>query len=221
MPREVAIIGCGAAGFFTAVNLAEKDKNCHITLYEASNKVLAKVLVSGGGRCNVTNIISDPAELAKKYPRGHDSLKPVFQEFNTTHTQEWFTSRGVPLKTEDDGRVFPLSNTSQTIYNFLTNLAQKLGVTVKLNHSLKALKYSENKWQLVFNDEIVYADVVVLATGGNSKIYKILEHLTIPVVPPLPSLFTFNAEPHHLEALAGVSAPNVLTSIKEIKKSQE
>jgi predicted flavoprotein YhiN len=82
MPREVAIIGGGAAGFFTAVNLAEKDKNCHITLYEASNKVLAKVLVSGGGRCNVTNTISDPAELAKKYPRGHDSLKPVFQEFN-------------------------------------------------------------------------------------------------------------------------------------------
>jgi predicted Rossmann fold flavoprotein len=221
MPRKVAIIGGGAAGFFTAVNLAEKDKNCHITLYEASNKVLAKVLVSGGGRCNVTNTISDPTELAKKYPRGHDSLKPVFQEFNTTHTQDWFTSRGVPLKTEDDGRVFPLSNTSQTIYNCLTNLAQKLGVTVKLSHRLKALKYSENKWQLVFNDVIVSADVVVLATGGNSQIYKILEHLTIPVVPPLPSLFTFNAEPHHLEALAGVSAPNVLTSIKEIKNSEE
>jgi predicted Rossmann fold flavoprotein len=221
MVVDVAIVGGGAAGFFTAINLAEKNKDYNITIYEASNKVLAKVLISGGGRCNVTNTVCDPEELVKNYPRGHEFLLPAFQKFNSKHTQEWFTNRGVALKTEEDGRVFPLSNTSQTIYDCLTSLTTKLGVTLKFNHRLKAMKSINDKWQLAFNEDIITANVVVLATGGNSQIYKIIEHLAIPLVAPLPSLFTFNAVPHHFEGLAGVSAPNAQTSIKEIKTSRE
>ena len=117
MSKRVAIIGGGAAGFFTAINIAEQNPKLAVTIYEGSNKLLTKVLVSGGGRCNVTNTISDPIELTKQYPRGHDFLLPVFEQFTSDDTERWFTERGVPLKCEEDGRKFPKTNSSHTIFN--------------------------------------------------------------------------------------------------------
>ena len=129
MAKSIAIIGGGAAGFFTAINIAKKNSNYQITVFESSNKLLSKVLISGGGRCNVTNTISDPKLLANHYPRGFDYLEPVFNQFTTTDTQNWFENQGVLLKAESDGRMFPISDSSQTIYNCFLQNAKSLALT--------------------------------------------------------------------------------------------
>ena len=147
---KIAIIGGGAAGFFCAINAAEKLPQANITIYEASNKLLAKVLISGGGRCNVTNTISEPSVLAANYPRGREFLEPIFHTFTSADTQEWFTTRGVPLKTEADGRVFPQSDNSQSIYKCLLNETRRLNISVLLSKRLKSLIHKEDKWQLDF-----------------------------------------------------------------------
>lgn len=221
MGKKVAIIGGGAAGFFTAINLAEQRPDLNITLYEGSNKLLAKVLVSGGGRCNVTNRIEDPLELASKYPRGREFLLKPFLAFGSKDTKVWFEKRNVPLKTEDDGRVFPLSNTSSTIFNCLTKLALHNGVTVELGKRLEKFRHNGTHWELAFKSSDIVADALVLATGSNPKVYQMVEKAGLEVVAPLPSLFTFNSNKHHLIDLAGLSVPNAHTSIKEIKGSKE
>lgn len=219
MGKRVAIIGGGAAGFFTAINIAEKNADLRITLYEGSNKLLAKVLVSGGGRCNVTNEISDPKELSKQYPRGNEFLEPVFERFSSDDTEKWFTERGVPLKCEEDGRKFPQSNTSQSIYHCLTSLARKHNIEVKLSCRLDNFKQINEGWQLDFKNEQVECDFLVLCTGSNPAMYTLLAKNNIKIVPPLPSLFTFKAKEHTLIDLAGVSVSNASVSIKEIKNS--
>lgn len=221
MAKSVAIIGGGAAGFFTAINLAEKAPALDITIYEGSNKVLAKVLVSGGGRCNVTNRISEPVELINYYPRGNDFLLPVFQKFSSEDTRKWFSERGVPTKVEGDGRVFPKSNSSESIYHCLTSKARELEVRLEKNHRLVELSQEDEKWHLRFKDQEVSADYLVLCTGSNPKFYQLLTTKGIEIVPPLPSLFTFNAAQRNLIELAGISVPNASTFIKEIKQSNE
>lgn len=221
MKKKIAIIGGGAAGFFTAINLAESRADLDVTLYEGSNKLLAKVLVSGGGRCNVTNRLEDPNLLADKYPRGSDFLLEPFKTFGSKQTKEWFEERNVPLKTEDDGRVFPLSNTSSTIFSCLTQAARSAGVTVELGKRLEKFRHNGDQWDLAFKGVDLTADALVLATGSNPKVYKIIEKNNIEIVAPLPSLFTFNAKNHHFIALAGLSVPSAYTSIKEIKGSIE
>jgi predicted Rossmann fold flavoprotein len=220
MGKKIAVIGGGAAGFFTAINIAERAPDAAITLYEASNKLLAKVLISGGGRCNVTNVISDPIELSKNYPRGQHFLKPVFEEFSSSDTQKWFEEHGVPLKTEADGRVFPASNSSQSIYQCLTKNASKCGVRVQLSSRLKSLSKQDDKWKLTIGEQEILADTVVLATGSGPSVYKMLAGIGLNIVPPLPSLFTFNAAKHTQLDLAGVSTGNATVSIKEIKNSK-
>ena len=218
---KIAIIGGGAAGFFCAINAAEKLPQANITIYEASNKLLAKVLISGGGRCNVTNTISEPAALAANYPRGRDFLESVFNSFTSADTQHWFTKRGVPLKTEADGRVFPQSDSSQSIYQCLVKETRRLNVSVVLGKRLKHLTYGEENWKLDFGTEQNEVDQVVLATGSNKGIYNMLTTMGIAVVPPVPSLFTFNAKQHKQIDLAGLSVPSAEVSINGIKNSHE
>ncbi len=219
--KEIAIIGGGAAGFFTAANLKNLSTKANITIYEGSNKLLSKVLISGGGRCNVTNTISDPILLTENYPRGKEFLLDSFKQFSTTDTQEWFNQRGVSLKTEPDGRVFPLSNSSQTIYNCLEREAKINGVHIKTHHRLENIRIENDCYQLSFNNAELKADFVVLATGSNAPIYKILEKLEVDCVPQVPSLFTFEAQKHLQIDLAGVSVENVRVSIKGIKDSEQ
>jgi len=221
MGKKVAIIGGGAAGFFTAINLAEQRQDLDITIFEGSNKLLAKVLVSGGGRCNVTNRLEDPRELSSKYPRGKTFLKESFEQFGSKETKRWFEERGVALKTEEDGRVFPSSNTSSTIFNCLTKLARQNGVKVEQGMRLDGLNFADGLWNLSFKNTIIQTEILVLATGSNPKIYKLLEQNGVGIVSPLPSLFTFNAKKHHIVDLAGLSVSNAKTSIKEITGSTE
>ena len=221
MRKKVAIIGGGAAGFFTAINLAESRTDLKITISEGSNKLLAKVLVSGGGRCNVTNRLEDPNLLVNKYPRGKDFLLEAFKTFGSGQTKEWFEERNVPLKTEDDGRVFPLSNSSNTIFNCLTHAARSAGVKVELGKRLEMFRHNGKQWELSFKGVDLTADALVLATGSNPKVYKAIEKNNIKIVAPLPSLFTFNAKKHHILSLAGLSVTNAYSSIKEIKGSKE
>jgi predicted Rossmann fold flavoprotein len=219
--KEIAIIGGGAAGFFTAANLSGLSNAANITIYEGSNKLLSKVLISGGGRCNVTNTISDPSLLAENYPRGKDFLLDSFKQFSTADTQDWFNQRGVPLKTEPDGRVFPLSNSSQTIYNCLEREAKINGVQIKTHHRLEDISKEDNGYLLSFNKSEIKADFIVLATGSNAPIYKILKKLDVDCVPQVPSLFTFEAKRHLQLDLAGVSIENARVSINEIKDSEQ
>lgn len=202
---SVAIIGGGAAGFFTAVNLAERSKAFDISIYEGSTKLLSKVLISGGGRCNVTNAEKDIPSLLNKYPRGHKMLGEIFEQFSTTHTVAWFEKHGVKLKTEADGRIFPTTDRSRTIYNCLVNNAEKEGVHIHLRHRLRSLKRHEGKWQLDFGNRIELADVVVLCTGGNEMIWEQLGTLDLEIEPPLPSLFTLTLKDHKLAELSGIS----------------
>jgi hypothetical protein len=218
---KIAIIGGGAAGFFCAINAAEKLPQANITIYEASNKLLAKVLISGGGRCNVTNTISEPSALAANYPRGREFLEPIFHTFTSADTQKWFTTRGVPLKTEVDGRVFPQSDNSQSIYKCLLNETRRLNISVLLSKRLKSLIHEVDKWQLDFGSENVQVDKVVLATGSNKGVYDMLAAMDVEIVPPLPSLFTFNAKQHMQLDLAGLSVPDAHVSIMGIPNSCE
>ncbi|MDB4107701.1 aminoacetone oxidase family FAD-binding enzyme [Bacteroidia bacterium] len=221
MKKKIAIIGGGAAGFFTAINIAENTNNADITIYEGSNKVLAKVLISGGGRCNVTNIITESKALCQNYPRGYDFLEPVFRKFSSDDTRVWFEKRGVPLKIEEDGRVFPVSNSSLSIYNCLVDATKSLGIRVIKGKRLTGFNRLNSDWELKFNQETETCDFLVLASGSNQQVYSLIKTKGIGLVAPLPSLFTFNASKHHLLEYAGLSVKHASTSIKEINKSNE
>jgi predicted Rossmann fold flavoprotein len=212
--KKIAIIGGGAAGFFAAVNLAEQRPDFEITIYEGSNKLLSKVLISGGGRCNVTNRISDPLDLVKNYPRGEDFLLHAFQQFSTTDTRAWFEKRGVPTKIEEDGRVFPLSNTSQSIYDCLVSLARKYNISIKTHHRLIDLERNGDQFCLHFADSKWDADAVILSTGSNAVIYTILKKWDIGISKQVPSLFTLDAKNHLQKPLAGVSVQHAEVKIK-------
>lgn len=221
MNKEIAIIGGGAAGFFTAVNLAKSRPDLNITIYEGSSKLLSKVLISGGGRCNVTNSISEPNELIKNYPRGNPFLIEAFKHFSSNDTRAWFDQRDVPIKMELDGRAFPESNSSESIYNCLLNGAKTLEVIIKPHHRLDRIEIKNKAFTLYFGSVSVNANVVVLATGSNPSVYKIVQNLGIKTVPLVPSLFTFNAKVHEQLPLAGVSVQNAQVWVKEIPHSAQ
>ncbi|MEM6831621.1 MAG: NAD(P)/FAD-dependent oxidoreductase, partial [Bacteroidota bacterium] len=172
---NVIIVGGGAAGFFTAINIAEKHPDYRVTILERSNKLLSKVKVSGGGRCNVTNGRNKPSELIHFYPRGHKKLHPLFKTFSTDHMMEWLSSRGVETKTEQDLRVFPTSDSSQTIIDCFTRVARKVGVQVVLNQKLTRIEGKDHQWQLYAGDQAYQADKLVIATGSSSSIWGVLE----------------------------------------------
>jgi predicted Rossmann fold flavoprotein len=215
--RHVAIAGGGAAGFFAAIACAEADPDCAVTLYEATAHLLAKVKVSGGGRCNVTHACFEPRELVKRYPRGGRELLGAFHRWQPRDTVEWFEARGVKLKTEEDGRMFPVTDSSQTIVDCLQQAAAKAGVRVVLQTGLKAVARDAGRFQLTLTTgETVAGDRLMLATGGNKSNagLAIAAQLGHTVEPPVPSLFTFHIDDPRLKELSGVSMPEAATAVR-------
>ncbi|MCF8275895.1 MAG: NAD(P)/FAD-dependent oxidoreductase [Flavobacteriales bacterium] len=222
---RIAVIGGGAAGFFSAISAKENHPNSHITIFEKSQKVLSKVKVSGGGRCNVTNGTTSISELAKGYPRGEKQLKKAFSVFNTSHTREWFESRGVELYTQDDNRVFPKSNDSQTIIDCLFRETKRLGIDVQIGIGISSIESVGDQLELKFQGETMSRtfDKIIVATGGspNRKGFEWLEQLGHKIEEPVPSLFTFNMPSESIKELMGVVAENATVGIQGTKlKSQ-
>lgn len=223
--RKIIVIGGGAAGFFTAVNIASQHPELEVVLLEKSNKLLSKVSVSGGGRCNVTHACFDNSILVKHYPRGEKELRNVFSRFTTTDTINWFKQRGVELKTEEDGRMFPISNTSETIVQCLLKEAEKYNVNIKLGVDIIGIeKNDDNTFTLHANGGGRFeCDKLVIATGGNAKetAYQWIEKLGHAIIKPVPSLFTFNIPNNPVTELMGVSVPHAKVKIAGTKLETE
>ncbi|HET8838105.1 MAG TPA: NAD(P)/FAD-dependent oxidoreductase [Flavobacteriaceae bacterium] len=202
---DILIVGGGAAGFFTAITAAEKNPKKKIILLERGKEMLTKVRISGGGRCNVTHAEFLPKELSQNYPRGEKELLGPFHQFMTGDTMEWFTNRGVELKIEEDGRVFPTSDSSETIISCFWNEANRLGIQILSNNPVKKIRRTANFWEISTTSENFSTQHLVLATGSNPKIWNLLENLGHTIVPPVPSLFTFNIKDRRIENLPGIS----------------
>ncbi|MAP55432.1 NAD(P)/FAD-dependent oxidoreductase [Altibacter sp.] len=202
---DILILGGGAAGFFTAINAAEANPESRIIILERGKDVLTKVKVSGGGRCNVTHAEFDPKELTTHYPRGEKELLGPFHQFMTGDTIAWFADRGIALKIESDGRMFPESDSSQTIIDCFLSEADRLGITVLRNHAVKSIQKKSEAWLVVTTEGNFTAPKVVVATGSNTKVWKLLENLDHSIVAPVPSLFTFNIKDPRIEGLRGVA----------------
>ena len=217
---DIIIVGGGAAGFFTAINIAEKHPKLKIAILERGKELLTKVRISGGGRCNVTHACFDPNELVKFYPRGEKELRGPFHQFSSGDTIEWFEKHGVALKIEDDGRMFPVSNSSQTIIDCFMGAVQKLGIQVLTGQSVQSIYKSETPdgdfWKIETQHEQYLCGKLVLATGSNPKIWDMLQEFGHAVVPPVPSLFTFNIKDPRIKELPGVAA-QVSVKVKDTK----
>lgn len=209
---DVLIVGGGAAGFYAAIHIAEDNPKLKIAILERGKEVLTKVKVSGGGRCNVTHAEFDPNELVKNYPRGEKELKGPFHTYCSGDTIGFFEKRGIALKIEDDGRMFPESNTSQTIIDCFTSEVERLGIKILRNSSVvdiqKTKKGEENQvdgWMVESIQKKYYSKKLLVATGSNPKIWKLLEKLGHSIVPPVPSLFTFNIKDERIANIPGVA----------------
>lgn len=214
---QIAIIGAGAAGFFAALSCATHYPNALITLYEKSNKLLGKVKVSGGGRCNVTNHNFDINHLSKHYPRGAKALKKTFSQFAAIDTIAWFASEGVLLNAESDGRMFPTTNDSQTIIDCLLCVAKRRKIAIKTGMALVSVMLIENKFQIDFaNNNTTICDRIIVATGGNPNdaSYQWLRDLGHATLAPVPSLFTFNVPNSALDGLQGLVVKDAVVKIK-------
>ena len=215
--KNVIVVGGGAAGFFAAIACAENNPGYDITILEMSSQLLQKVMVSGGGRCNVTHACFDPHQLVKYYPRGEKQLLGPFTKFNPTNTVEWFEGRGVKIKAEVDGRMFPGSDSSQTIIDCFMNEANRLGIKIKTVVGVEDLippTGAENKWQVITNKNFgIAADAVIVTTGSSSRMWNILSKLGHTIVPAVPSLFTFNIKDERIKGLEGLSVENATVNI--------
>ncbi len=230
--QTLVVIGGGAAGFFCAVNAASINNNLSVIIVEKTNKLLSKVRVSGGGRCNVTHACFEIPALVKKYPRGTNFLKKTFHQFNTNHCIQWFQERGVQLKTEADGRMFSITDSSQTIIDCLLKEANKYGVEVLMNSDVKKLipKYLQHietpiesndvidgqNFQIELNnDRTITADFVCVASGGYPKaaMFNWLTALNHTIEDPVPSLFTLNIPNNTITQLMGIAVENVALKI--------
>lgn len=221
--KKLIVIGGGAAGFFCAVNAARLHPALNVIIVEKSNKLLSKVKVSGGGRCNVTHACFDIVEMSKKYPRGSNFVKKTFHQFFTTDIIKWFEERGVMLKTEQDGRMFPVTDSSETIISCLLKEAGKYNISVMLNAEVKKLKKTDELFQVSLNDNRhLSADFVCVACGGYSKsaMFDWLKETGHTIVEPVPSLFTFNLPGHPIRELMGISLENVKVKIQQLKLAE-
>lgn len=214
---DIIIIGGGAAGFFTAINVVEKNPFYNVAILERGKDVLTKVKISGGGRCNVTHAEFIPKELSLNYPRGEKELLGPFHTFMTGDTIEWFEKRGVELKIEEDGRMFPVTDSSQTIIDCFITETKRLEIPVIRNTSVKKIEKSKNDWLLHTNNGDFVSEKIVIASGSNPKIWKLLEELGHNIIEPVPSLFTFNISDPRIENLAGISV-NASISVLNGKK---
>ena len=201
---DVIILGAGACGLFTAINIAEGAPHKRILILEKGKEALGKVRISGGGRCNLTNGETNLREFVKNYPRGNRELLSAFSRFSNKDTMKWFETHQVALKEEDDGRVFPLSNSSQTIIDCFLSLAKKYNIEILYKQNVHAFSFEKEEWK-VQATEVFHSRNLVVATGSNPKVWQLLSQLGHTIVPPVPSLFTFATEDSFIEGLAGVS----------------
>lgn len=220
MKKQLIVIGGGAAGFFCAVNAARLHPSLKVLLLEKSNKLLSKVKISGGGRCNTTHACFDIQELVKKYPRGQNFLKKSFHWFNTNDTITWFAERGVLLKTEDDGRMFPTTNFSQTIIDCLLKEADLYRVEVLMQTETTRIEKDGEIFKIYLtNDRCLVADFVCVASGGypKSSMFEWLKQTGHSIEEPVPSLFTFNIPGTRITSLMGLSVPLATVKIAGTK----
>lgn len=212
----LAVVGGGAAGFFGALACAQHYPQHRIFLLEKTRQVLAKVRISGGGRCNVTHACFDPALLVKNYPRGHKELRGPFSRFQPRDTIQWFESRGVHLKTEEDGRMFPVTDQSETIIQCLLNEVKRLGIELLLEHGLQNIRQDSQGFVLeLTNEQEIKCDRLLIATGSTPKIYPMIEKLGHTIVPLVPSLFTFNIPESPFLDLSGISVPSACVQLPQ------
>ena len=222
--KQLVVIGGGAAGFFCAINAARMNPDVKVVLVEKTGKLLSKVKVSGGGRCNVTHACFDISEMSKKYPRGGNFVKKTFHQFFTNDTIKWFEERGVTLKAEKDGRMFPVTNSSQTIIDCLMKEGSKYGVEIMMNREVKAINTQSSIFNIqCLNGENLIADFICIACGGypKSSMFEWLIKLGHTIEEPVPSLFTFNMPHHPITKLMGVSVENVKVKINGTKLEQQ
>ena len=212
--KKVIIIGGGASGFFTAANIDTKLYD--VTILEQNSDVLQKVKISGGGRCNVSHACFDPRELVQFYPRGNKELLSVFTKFQPGDTMNWYEEHGVALKIEDDNRIFPESNSSQSIIDCLVNECKKNNVKILTKQTVTEILPQENGYKIHTTDQNYFADYVVFSTGSSPKAFKMLEKLGHQIVAPVPSLFTFNIKNEILKDLMGTSFQYVNIEIPKL-----
>lgn len=210
---DLIVIGGGAAGFFGAINAAEKNPGKKILILEKGTQLLGKVKVSGGGRCNVTHACFEPKELVKFYPRGEQELLGPFHKFMTGDTIAWFEQRGIELKVEDDNRMFPKSNSSQTIIDCFISEAKKYGVEIQSQCGLTDLRNENGLWHVETELETFVAEKVLMTAGSSAQIWGILAKLGHSIVEPVPSLFTFNIKDPRISSLPGLSVPSAIVTL--------
>jgi len=203
---DILIIGGGAAGFFTAINIVEKNPQLKVAILERGKTVLEKVRISGGGRCNVTHACFVPNDLAKFYPRGEKELRGPFHQFCSGDTIEWFEKHGVKLKIEDDGRMFPTTDSSTTIINCFQNATKQLGIDVLTSQSVQSLYKGDGYWKVETHHESYLCQQLVMTTGSNPKVWDMLQELGHTIVPPVASLFTFNIKDARIKDLMGIAS---------------
>ncbi len=217
---DIIVVGGGAAGYFFAINAAERIRGLNIAILEKQPAPLSKVRVSGGGRCNVTHACFEPKRLTAFYPRGAKELLPLFHRFNPTHMIAWLDRHGVELKKEDDGRMFPVSNSSQTIIDCFLHEAERLGITTKLSTAIKSIKPENGNWIVTTGDDReLTAEKLFVAPGSSQQVWDILSTLGHTIIPPVPSLFTFNCAGDFLKDLPGISVPNAEVRVAGLKLS--
>ncbi len=222
--KRLVVIGGGAAGFFCAVNAARLNPELDVLIVEKSSKLLSKVKVSGGGRCNVTHSCFSMADMIRKYPRGAAFLKKAFHHFFTTDTINWFQERGVALKTEDDGRMFPVSNSSQTIVDCLMKEVNLYGVEIEMNKEVSAIRKEKEGWLIECKSgPNLSADYMCIASGGYPKSiqFEWLRQIGHTVAAPVPSLFTFNMPGNSITSLMGITVEQVQVKIIGSKLTEE
>lgn len=217
MQYDLIVIGGGAAGFFGAINTKINNPELRVLVLEKSNKFLAKVKISGGGRCNVTHACFEPKELVKNYPRGAKELIGPFTKFQPGDVFDWFDERGVPLKIEEDNRVFPEENTSQAIIDCFFEQCKKLNVELRLQTSIRKIEKSPTGFKLIGDKESWSTKKVLLATGSSPQVWNMLEGMGVPMIKPVPSLFTFNIVNTIINPLPGVSVPNAIVKVSKLR----
>ena len=219
--KKIAIVGGGAAGFFCAIRLKELLPDAEVVIFEQGRSVLDKVRISGGGRCNVTHDCPEASALCAHYPRGARELLGTFHKFGPADTVAWFAARGVTLKTEPDGRMFPVSNSSESVIRCFLDACSRLSVRIFIQHKVVAWTRNDDFFQLQFAHQPGYsADALVLAGGSSAGLWRQLAEQGHRIVAPVPSLFTFNVPNSSMRGLEGIAVPNATVWLPQLKISQ-